>query len=123
MMNLILPSLKTGLECDEDDEFKVDTFNDPIETLSNYKTGHYDLLLDVKMPNINGFELYREIRKRDIIKSIFAFSQHLSIIIMTNLKIFTKLDVTCFTNKLISIYYGLAKRINEELDNENTRKI
>jgi hypothetical protein len=42
MMNLILPSLKIGLECDEDDEFKVDTFNDPIETLSNYKTGHYD---------------------------------------------------------------------------------
>ena len=41
-MNLILPSLKTGLECDEDYEFKVDTFNDPIETLSNYKTGHYD---------------------------------------------------------------------------------
>jgi hypothetical protein len=43
MMNLILPSLKIGLECDEDDEFKVDTFNDPIETLSsNYKIGHYD---------------------------------------------------------------------------------
>jgi two-component system catabolic regulation response regulator CreB/two-component system response regulator ChvI len=42
--------------------------------LSNYKTSHYDLLLlDVKMPNINDFELYREIRKRDIIKSRFAF--------------------------------------------------
>jgi hypothetical protein len=37
------------------------------------------------MPNINDFELYREIRKRDIIKSRFAFWQHLSII-MTNLK-------------------------------------
>jgi hypothetical protein len=41
-MNLILPSLKIGLEYDEDDEFKVYTFNDPIETLSNYKTGHYN---------------------------------------------------------------------------------
>ena len=70
----IAPSLKIGLECDEDDEFKVDTFNDPIEALSNYKTSHYDLLLlDVKIPNINDFELYREIRKRDIIKSRFAF--------------------------------------------------
>jgi DNA-binding NtrC family response regulator len=82
----IAPSLKIGLECDEDDEFKVDTFNDSIEALSNYKTSHYDLLLlDVKMLNINDFELYREIRKRDIIKSRFAFWQHLSII-MTNLK-------------------------------------
>jgi DNA-binding response OmpR family regulator len=70
----IAPSLKIGLECDEDDEFKVDTFNDSIEALSNYKTSHYDLLLlDVKMLNINDFELYREIRKRDIIKSRFAF--------------------------------------------------
>ena len=42
MMNLILPSLKIGLECDEDGEFKVDTFHEPIERLSNYKTGHYD---------------------------------------------------------------------------------
>jgi CheY-like chemotaxis protein len=55
----IAPNLKIGLECDEDDEFNVDTFNNSIEALSNYKTGHYDLLLlDVKMPNINGFELY-----------------------------------------------------------------
>ncbi|MDP8940905.1 MAG: response regulator [Thermoproteota archaeon] len=47
----IASSLKIGLECDEDDEFKVDTFNDPIEALSNYKTGHYDLIiLDIKMP-------------------------------------------------------------------------
>jgi DNA-binding response OmpR family regulator len=51
----IAPSLKIGLECDEDDKFKVNTFNDPIEVLSNYKTGHCDLLLlDVKIPNING---------------------------------------------------------------------
>jgi CheY-like chemotaxis protein len=57
----IAPNLKMGLECDEDDEFNVDTFNNSIEALSNYKTGHYDLLLlDVKMPNINGFELYIE---------------------------------------------------------------
>jgi hypothetical protein len=29
----------------EDDEFKVDTFNDSINELSDYKTDHYDLLL------------------------------------------------------------------------------
>ncbi|WP_162477734.1 response regulator [Nitrososphaera sp. AFS] len=50
----------------EDNDFKVDTFNDPIQALSNFKSGLYDLaLLDYKMPNMNGFELYREIRKID----------------------------------------------------------
>ena len=50
----------------EDNGFKVDAFNDAIQALSNFKSGLYDLaLLDYKMPNMNGFELYREIRKLD----------------------------------------------------------
>jgi DNA-binding response OmpR family regulator len=50
----------------EDNGFKVDAFNDPIQALSNFKSGLYDLaLLDYKMPNLNGFELYQKIRKID----------------------------------------------------------
>ena len=46
--------------------FKVDTFNDPQEALSNYKPGYYDLvILDIKMPKMDGFELYDEIKKQD----------------------------------------------------------
>jgi DNA-binding response OmpR family regulator len=46
--------------------FKVDTFNDPQEALSNYKPGYYDLvILDIKMPKMDGFELYDEIKKKD----------------------------------------------------------
>jgi DNA-binding response OmpR family regulator len=46
--------------------FKVDTFNDPQEALSNYKPGYYDLvILDIKMPKMDGFQLYDEIRKKD----------------------------------------------------------
>jgi DNA-binding response OmpR family regulator len=46
--------------------FKVDTFNDPQEALSNYKPGYYDLvILDIKMPKMDGFELYYEIKKKD----------------------------------------------------------
>jgi DNA-binding response OmpR family regulator len=46
--------------------FKVDTFNDPQEALSNYKPDHYDLvILDIKMPKMDGFELYDEIKKKD----------------------------------------------------------
>jgi DNA-binding response OmpR family regulator len=46
--------------------FKVDTFTDPQEALSNYKPGYYDLvILDIKMPRIDGFQLYGEIKKKD----------------------------------------------------------
>jgi two-component system response regulator (stage 0 sporulation protein F) len=49
----------------EDEGFQVDTFTDPLLALSTFKAGKkYDLLiLDIKMPDMNGFELYEEIRK------------------------------------------------------------
>ena len=46
--------------------FKVDTFNDSEEVLSNFKPDYYDLvILDIKMPNMDGFELYDEIKKKE----------------------------------------------------------
>jgi DNA-binding response OmpR family regulator len=46
--------------------FKVHTFNDPEEALSKFKPGSYDLIiLDIKMPKMDGFELYHEIKKKD----------------------------------------------------------
>ena len=50
----------------EDNGFAADTFNDPILGLNNYKVNFYDLvILDIKMPKINGFELYIKIREQD----------------------------------------------------------
>ena len=50
----------------QDNGFKVDAFNDPLQALSDFKSGSYNLaLLDYKMPKMNGFELYQEIRKVD----------------------------------------------------------
>ena len=50
----------------EDNGFATDTFNDPILALNNYKVNFYDLvILDIKMPKINGFELYIKIREQD----------------------------------------------------------
>ena len=46
--------------------FKVDTFNDSQEALSNFKPDYYDLdILDIKMPKMDGFELYDKIKKKD----------------------------------------------------------
>jgi DNA-binding response OmpR family regulator len=46
--------------------FVVDTFNEPKEALSNFKSNYYDLvILDIIMDDLNGFELYRKIKKMD----------------------------------------------------------
>jgi DNA-binding response OmpR family regulator len=43
--------------------FKVDLFNDPLLALQNFKSNFYDLLiLDFKMPKMNGFDLYEKIK-------------------------------------------------------------
>jgi DNA-binding response OmpR family regulator len=50
----------------EDNGFVVDAFNDPLDALSSFKRGFYDIaLLDIRMPKMNGFELSSELRKTD----------------------------------------------------------
>jgi CheY-like chemotaxis protein len=52
----------------EDGGFEVDAYTDPLLALTNFKSGHkkYDLLiLDIKMPDMNGFKLFEEIQNID----------------------------------------------------------
>jgi DNA-binding response OmpR family regulator len=45
---------------------RVDTFNDPVLALKSYKPNLYDLvILDVIMPEVNGLELYTQLRRKD----------------------------------------------------------
>ncbi|HET9805864.1 MAG TPA: response regulator [Nitrososphaeraceae archaeon] len=49
-----------------DNGFKVDSFTDPISALDNYQINYYDLIiLDIKMPKMDGFQLYTKIREKD----------------------------------------------------------
>jgi DNA-binding response OmpR family regulator len=50
----------------EPNGFAVDTFNDPVLALEQFKPNLYDLvILDVMMPKINGFDLYNQLKKID----------------------------------------------------------
>jgi CheY-like chemotaxis protein len=45
---------------------KIDTANDPLLFLKNFKPCSYDLIIiDIRMPEMDGFDLYEEIRKLD----------------------------------------------------------
>jgi two-component system, OmpR family, response regulator ChvI len=56
----------------EQNEFIVDYYCNPIIALDEFKSNFYELIIvDIKMPYINGFQLYREIKK-EILKQKYA---------------------------------------------------
>jgi two-component system, OmpR family, response regulator ChvI len=104
-------AFKMGLE---NEGFEVDVFNDPTTALACFKANSYSLLLlDVKMPKMNGFELYRELEKLDgEVKVCFitAFEVYYEAL----KEIFPDLEIGCFIRKPVGIT-ELVKRIRTEL--------
>ena len=50
----------------EGNGFKVDTYNDPVIATGKFKPDAYDLvILDIRMPKMDGFQLYDELKKTD----------------------------------------------------------
>jgi CheY-like chemotaxis protein len=46
--------------------FKVDSFTDPIIALNSYRINFYvSVILDIKMPKMDGFALYTKIKEKD----------------------------------------------------------
>ena len=105
-------TFKFGLE---KNGFAVTVFNDPLKALSEFRAGLYDvILLDVKMPRMNGFELSKEIIKIDdnpmmcYITSFVVYYESLK-------EIFPAAKVCCFIKKPIEID-KLVDKIVEELN-------
>ncbi len=105
-------AFKKGLE---NDGFKVDVFNDPLQALLNFKASNYDLLLlDIRMPKMNGFELYKEIEKIDNgVKVCFITAYEVYYEALR--EVFPSLEVECFIRKPIEIA-SLVKKIKSELN-------
>jgi DNA-binding response OmpR family regulator len=104
-------SLRIGLE---NNGFAVDIFNDPEEALSIFKAGLYDLLLiDVKMPKMNGFELYQEIEKMDN-KVKVCFITAFEVYYNSLRELFPTVKVDCYIKKPVTTD-ELVQRIKSEL--------
>jgi DNA-binding response OmpR family regulator len=98
----------------EDNGFVVDAFNDPQEALSNFEAGLYDLLLiDIKMPKMNGFELYREIEKIDN-KPKICFITAFEVYYKSLRELFPTVKVDRYIKKPITTD-DLVERIKSEL--------
>jgi DNA-binding response OmpR family regulator len=100
----------------EENGFKVHTFTDPLLALQNFKEqdGMYDMIiLDMKMPNMNGFELYRQIKKiDDKVKVCFLTASEMDYGVYTD--IVNSLDAEYFIRKPID-NEELVKRLNRIL--------
>ncbi len=98
--------------------FQVDVSGDPVEIAATYKAGMYDLvLLDIRMPGMSGFDLYRKILAVDK-KVKVCFVTAFEIYYDEFRKVFPKLRVNCFVRKPVTISH-LAQIIREELARES----
>ena len=106
----ILSIVKRGLE--SKNRFKVETFIDAesaLESLKENSDNYYDLVLtDIRMPKINGFELYRRIKENN---------PHMKIVFITAFeinkdefsKVIPSVDVIDFISKPVSMSTLITK--------------
>jgi len=88
--------LKLGLKLHG---IEVDAFNDPVLAFSQYKPNYYDLIvLDIRMPTVDGFKLARQIWANDE-KARICFFSAFEINDSEARKVFTSFKTYCFIKK------------------------
>jgi DNA-binding response OmpR family regulator len=105
----VVEALKLGMTRNG---YTVDAYTDPLKAVEDFEEGKYDLvLLDIRMPHKNGFDVYRELRKVD--KNVkVCFLTAFEVYKNEFSKLFPDLDVQYFLRKPISLS-ELKKRIDE----------
>jgi two-component system, OmpR family, response regulator ChvI len=104
--------LKKGLE---KYGYEIDVFNDPLLALSSFRAGSYDLiLLDIRMPKMDGFELYQRITQLDS-KTKVCFMTAFEVYYDALKELFPdSYESLCFIRKPIAIQ-DFVKRISKEM--------
>jgi DNA-binding response OmpR family regulator len=112
-------TFKKGLE-DENEKsskifFKVDSCNNPLQALSEFKPNYYDLILiDINMPIMDGIELSNKILELDVnVKICLVTAGEANIEVLREL--YPMRSIGCFIKKPVTIEY-LVRRIKAELE-------
>jgi signal transduction histidine kinase len=103
--------------------FNVDSYHDPILALENFDAGSYDLLLlDIKIPEMDGFHLYREMKKIDRkVKVCFLTASEMYYERFRNEEEFNEIDKDLFLQKPIE-NEDLIRKINTIISQEHNYK-
>jgi DNA-binding NtrC family response regulator len=115
----ILSIVKRGLE--SKNRFQVETFIDAesaLESLKDNSDEYYDLVLtDIRMPKINGFELYRRIKESNPnMKIVFITAFEINKDEFS--KVIPSMDVIDFISKPVSMS-TLITKLNSILNHNN----
>jgi two-component system OmpR family response regulator len=114
-------TFKHGLEAENEKKggssiyFDVKTHNDPITALSEFKPHFYDLLLvDVNMPNMDGFEFAVRILEQDVnVRVCFVTATEINTQALKEQR--PSLSLGCFIKKPVTIA-NLVSRVKAELE-------
>ena len=95
--------------------FKVNSYNDPLLALSEFKLDLYDLILiDINMPQMDGIELSRQILELDAnVKICLVTAGEANIEVLREL--YPTRSIGCFIKKPVTIE-ELVKRVKAELE-------
>jgi two-component system capsular synthesis sensor histidine kinase RcsC len=98
--------------------FRVTIFNNPVEALNHFKPQTFDIiLLDIRMPQMTGFELARAIWKTDENAKI-CFMTSFEIYEQEAAAVFPSLRTPCFLRKPMGLDQ-LAKHIHTQLGSDS----